>query len=259
MLRVVVGSRAPTGFVRADYADEAPIVHSTVLASGVENYASHVATERIRLSSHDRIADMIREDIITGRLKSGERLPEEVIAKKHRVSRVPVREALRRLETEGFVTVVKYSGARVSSRSWQDSLELMQVRRGLEVLAARMAADQRGGTEAAALTNVVERGQSANAKRDIGELPDLIMEFHRLVAIASGNRQLQDLLTQLLRRISWGFELDLEVPERTQTAWFEHSVIALAIVNGSSTQAGFLMDEHVLKDEILYEQKRMGR
>ncbi len=118
-----------------------------------------VTTDGSRIPRRDRIADAIRQDIMSGRLKAGERLPEEVIAKEHHVSRVPVREALRRLESEGFVTLMQFSGARVSETSLRDSIELMQVRRGLEVLATRLAADARGGEEAAALVDVVERGR----------------------------------------------------------------------------------------------------
>src|ERR1700722_10178888 len=113
-----------------------------------------VANDRRPTPRRDRIADAIREDIMSGRLKAGERLPEEVIAREHHVSRVPVREALRRLESEGFVTLMQFSGARVSDNSWNDSVELMQVRRGLEVMAARLAADARGGDQAAPLMDV---------------------------------------------------------------------------------------------------------
>jgi DNA-binding GntR family transcriptional regulator len=201
----------------------------------------------------DRIADAIREDIIAGRLRAGERLPEEVIAAEHQVSRVPVREALRRLESEGFVTLTPYHGARVSESSWTDSLELMQVRRGLEVMAARLAAEACGGDQAAALMEVVRRGTEAGRRELLDELPSLIMEFHELVAKASGNRRLAGMLERVLQQISWGFELDLHA--RIESSWLDHSTIAMAILNGSVVQAAFLMDEHIIKDELLYERK----
>jgi len=212
-----------------------------------------VTTDGSRIPRRDRIADAIRQDIMSGRLKAGERLPEEVIAKEHHVSRVPVREALRRLESEGFVTLMQFSGARVSETSLRDSIELMQVRRGLEVLATRLAADARGGEQAAALVDVVERGKKAAREERIDELPALIMEFHELIAKASGNRQLEEMLTRVLQRISWAFLLDLR--ERVESSWLDHTVIAMAVLGGSSSQAGFLMDEHISKDELLYRRK----
>lgn len=212
-----------------------------------------VAAQPEQQPLRDVIADSLRQDIMSRRLQAGERLREEVIAKEHSVSRVPVREALRRLETEGFVTLTPFHGARVSESSLRDSTELMQVRCGLEVLAARLAAERRGGEYADALLDVVERGKDAGRAERLDELPSLVMEFHELVAKASGNRQLEMMLERVLQRISWGFELDLQA--RIDSAWLDHSVIAMAICGGSSVQAAFLMDEHIKKDEILYKRK----
>ncbi|MHB8691690.1 MAG: GntR family transcriptional regulator [Solirubrobacteraceae bacterium] len=203
--------------------------------------------------ARDAIANALRDEIISGRRKPGERLIEKVVAERHGVSRVPVREALRRLESEGFVTLTPYQGAAVSETLRRDTVELMQVRRGLEVLAARLAAARRGGEVADHLTAVVARGEEAGRAQRIGELPALIMQFHELVAEASGNRQLKLMLDQVLQRISWGFEL--EIAQRIDSSWLDHSMIATAIINGSSLQAALLMDEHIVKDELLYRER----
>jgi DNA-binding GntR family transcriptional regulator len=79
------------------------------------------------------------------------------------------------------------------------------------------------------------------------------MQFHELVARASGNKQLERMLERVLQRISWGFELDLHA--RIGSSWADHSAIANAIVHGSPLQAALLMDEHIKKDELLYRQK----
>jgi DNA-binding GntR family transcriptional regulator len=201
----------------------------------------------------DLIADSLRARIMSGDLKPGERLREDGVAEEHGVSRVPVREALRRLESEGFVTLTRYRGATVSETSRRDSLELMQVRRGLETMAARLAAEAHGGPVADELLSVVERGRRAGENEQLDQLPPLIMQFHELVARASGNRQLERTLERVLQRISWGFELDLHA--RIGSSWADHSAIANAIVHGSPLQAALLMDEHIEKDELLYRQK----
>ena len=105
----------------------------------------------------DVIADALRVRIMSGELKPGERLREDAVAEEYGVSRVPVREALRRLESEGFVSLTPYRGATVSQTSRQDSLELMQVRRALETMAARLAAQNRGGPVAGDLLGDVLR------------------------------------------------------------------------------------------------------
>jgi DNA-binding GntR family transcriptional regulator len=220
----------------------------------MQAYAQGMAgTRKADDPRRDVIANELREAIISGRFKAGQRLIEDALAEEYGVSRVPVREALRRLETEGFVTLTPYRGATVSTESVPDSLELMQVRRGLEVMAARLAAEKRGGEVAAELAAVVERGREAAHSHRVEALPPLIMEFHEMVARASGNHQLQLTIDRVLQRVSWGFELDL-VP-RIDSAWADHAAIAAAILNNSPIQAGYLMDEHIAKDERIYRQK----
>jgi DNA-binding GntR family transcriptional regulator len=204
-------------------------------------------------ASHRSVVDSLRNAIITGELASGTRLIEDVLAEQFGVSRVPIREALRQLESEGFVSSERYRGATVSSTSTRDTLELMQVRRGLEVLAARQAAEHRGEPLGDELRSVVAGGQEAGRQHQVDRLPPLIMEFHEVVAKASGNRQLQQMLHRVLQRIAWGFEMDIE--DRIDSSWADHSAVALAILSGSPVQAGYLMDEHIRKDEDLYRQK----
>jgi DNA-binding GntR family transcriptional regulator len=196
------------------------------------------------------IVTVLRAEIIDGTIPAGTRLKEEAIGARFGVSRVPIREALLQLENEGFIHTEKYKGATVSSRSEQDVVELMQVRRGLEVLAATLAAEAHGGDQVEELRAVVERGRAAGEAGVVDELPPLILEFHQAVARASGNAQLARMLDGLLQRIAWGFELEIE--DRIDTSWADHAAIATAILGGSPVQAGFLMEEHIRKDEQIY-------
>ena len=196
------------------------------------------------------ILTVLRAEIIDGTIPAGTRLKEEAIAARFGVSRVPIREALLQLESEGFIHTAKYKGATVSTRSVHEVVELMQVRRGLEVLAASLAAEARGGEQADALRAVVARGRRAGDAGAVDELPPLILEFHQIVARASGNSELVRMLDGLLQRIAWGFELDIE--DRIDTSWADHAAIATAILGGSPVQAGYLMDEHIRKDERIY-------
>lgn len=203
----------------------------------------------------EAIARALRDDILDGVLEPGERLVEANLAGRFGVSRVPVREALSQLQSEGFITLVRYRGATVSGASRADALELMQVRRGLEVLGAQLAAENRGGTVAEDLARLVDRGREAGRSHDLKKVPPLVFEFHSLVATAAGNTQLQQMLEQVLRRVSWVFDRRLEA--RTDDAWNDHSAIAKAILGGSPVQAGYLMAEHIEKDEALL--RTLGR
>ena len=190
-------------------------------------------------STGDAIAHALRDEILAGRLAGGERLIEEAIAKQYGVSRVPVREALNRLQSEGFVTIVRYRGAAVSETLVQDSHELLQIRRGLEILSAQLAAENRGGTVADELTAIAD-GRDGQ--------PDGT-PFHELVATASGNRQLADMLTSVNRRVHWS------LGHNPHASTSDHRVLAIAIMNGSAAQAGYLMDEHLKRDERYFVDK----
>lgn len=190
-------------------------------------------------SPGDAIAEALRDDILSGRRASGERLVEVAIAKTFGVSRVPVREALAQLEAEGFVTTIRYRGATVSTTLRKDNRELLEVRHGLEVLAAQLAARNRGGEVTADLRRVVDevRGGAVAGIHSNGH------SFHDLIALASGNDQLREMLAGVNRRVAWGLGDDPDA------SLHDHAALAAAILSGASVQAGYLMDEHLRRDE----------
>jgi DNA-binding GntR family transcriptional regulator len=198
----------------------------------------------------DQIAEGLRAQIISGVLEAGTRIREERIAEEQGVSRVPVREALQRLEAEGYLVLTPRRGATVASPSRERALEVMEVRRDLEVLAVRRAAAARGGTVAKELGAVVDRGFAAIERRRLEEIPDLIDRFHELIAVASGNTELVMLLEQLRTRVRWMFEVDVE--HRSEGSWADHRAILDAVLAGDEGRAVALMDEHVARDEVLY-------
>jgi len=195
------------------------------------------------------VADHPREQIIGGVLRPGQRVREDEIASVHGVSRVPAREAIQRLANEGFLELVPYSGAVVASPSRDSSIEVMQIRRALESMAARLA-DRRGEPVARELARLVQRGVRAS---DIGAhavLPDLVNQFHQLVVVASGNNKLIELLGQVRDQVRWMFAVDLH--QRSAGSWTDHAQILRAILCGDADDAARLMEAHVVKDEQVF-------
>lgn len=182
----------------------------------------------------DAIADELRGDILSGRLASGARLVEETLAQRFGVSRMPIREALSQLGSEGFLTTVRHKGATVSTTLKKDGQELLQVRRGLEVLAAQLAAENRGGTVADALAEAAVTDTQASPEQP---------GFHELVALASGNDQLREMLASISRRVAWGLGHDHEASVA------DHRALVSAILSGAAVHAGYLMEEHLRRDE----------
>lgn len=197
----------------------------------------------------DLVADAIRADILSGALPPGARVREEQLALDQGVSRVPVREALQRLAGEGFLTLSPRRGATVTTPSPTKAIELMQIRRALELLAVRGAAEQRGGTVRAELVKVVDAGSRAAAAGRHGRLPALVDRFHGLATEASGNQELILLLGNVRSRVSWMFTVEIE--SRAAVSWEEHARILEAVLAGDADLAVALMDEHVRQDETL--------
>lgn len=214
-------------------------------------------TQSARRPRRDEIADAVRAQIVSGALEAGTRIREERLAADHGVSRVPVREALLGLEQEGYLVRTPRRGVTVATPSPARTLELMVIRRELEVLASRLAALRRGGAVADELRGVVDEGNLAVVERRHDAMPDLIERFHALVAAASGNETLVELLAQLRSQVRWMFEVDLE--ERSSVQWAEHAAIMGAILAGDARAATRHMNGHVARDEALYERRLTTR
>jgi DNA-binding GntR family transcriptional regulator len=201
----------------------------------------------------DVVADDLRQQIITGALRPGQRVREDDVAAIHGVSRVPAREAVLRLANEGYLELAPFRGAVVASPSPRRTRDAMQVRRALESMAARLAADHRGGPASTELIRLVQRGNRAVAAGNHAALPDLTNQFHDLVARASGNDDLADLLGQVREKVAWMFSVDLH--GRSEGSWADHAAILQAVLDGDSEAAASRMDIHVRKDEQLFAER----
>lgn len=190
----------------------------------------------------DLVADTLRDRIASGILAPGSRVREESLAAELGVSRIPVREALQRLEAEGFIALTPRRGATVAVPSVSRVFDLLEIRTTLEVLAAVLAARHAGGDYVNELTATVKEGTSAAENGEFKRLPALIERFHDLVARASGNSELVELLKSIRGRVRWMFEHDLE--GRSPASWAGHAQILEAILAADEAAAS----EHMARD-----------
>lgn len=191
-----------------------------------------------------RIAANIREEILDGALAPGQRLQEQSLAGRYGVSRVPVRDALRRLEVERLVEVVPNRGAVVTAVTPEQASELLQVRTVLEELIAGHAAERRTDPELTALRAIVERGQRAVRGARPSDLVGLNTEFHQLLGRASHNPTATGLVEQLRPRIELVYAGKL--PRRAQSSWAEHAAILDAVATQDVETATAAMRTHLL-------------
>jgi DNA-binding GntR family transcriptional regulator len=158
---------------------------------------------RIRFSDpgliRERVVDALREAIVAGRLKPGERIRERELVSLLGVSRSPLREAIRILETEGLITSMAHRGARVSELSATDLHDMLQVRIMLESFAARLFIERLDEPALRRMEEQVERARAAGHQVDLQANFDLGLEFHDLLVAASGNRKVVQLHENLKR------------------------------------------------------------
>ncbi|MFJ1859609.1 GntR family transcriptional regulator [Streptomyces anulatus] len=195
----------------------------------------------MRIPAHS-VCTAIRDDIVSGVYERGSRLTEELLARRYGVSRVPVREALRTLESEGFVVTRRHAGACVAEPTVQEAADLLEMRMLLEPLGAARAAQRRTGAHLKVLRGLVRLGQE-RARRGEGEdLRSLGGWFHETLAQASGSPGLIALLTQLRHKIAWMYAV--EQPVRPVDSWAERGAIVDAVARGDVERARALTAQH---------------
>ncbi len=199
--------------------------------------------DKKRVPLGQRVARALRRAILSGRYKADERLVEDRLSEDFKVSRVPVREALKTLAAEGLVVLLPRRGARVAGWSKEFALELVEVRATLEGLNARLAARRHDPAIIARLRDVLERGIAAAERGSPVELARLNGEYHELLAVAGNNRVLQDTVRSLRERTEMVFLRN--TTERAPEDWREHAAILSAIVSGDEELAALLATRHV--------------
>lgn len=198
------------------------------------------ATSRL---SPQQLCSAIRDQVIAGTLMPGQRLTEEGLAAEFGTSRIPVREALRLLEADGFIRVQAYYGTFVNQISDEDAADLLEIRGVLEPLAARRAASRCTPEVLAAMQQTVTAGSEAAHAGRLAELPALNSKFHGLIAEVSASAILNQFIEQLEHKIAWVYSVELL--RRATHSWMEHQMIVDALARGDADTAGALMVAHV--------------
>lgn len=182
-------------------------------------------TSLLSAEAYERIEEMI----VTGALKSGQMISENALRETLDCGRTPVREALQRLQFEGFVEIHPRRGAIVTSMDVRKQLELLEVRRPLEILVVRLASGRATADQRAAMELLATRLDDAVSNQDRKQYLSINKATHALEADAAGNSQLQFTvghIHKLSRRFWYNFISDTE---SFSHAAVHHSAVLRAI------------------------------
>lgn len=195
------------------------------------------------LALRDQVLAELRRRIVDGDYAQGERLTETRLADDFGVSRNPVREALRVVETEGFVHILPRRGAVVATLDETAIRDLFAVRAQLETLAAGLAAERATEQDIARLRQLLEDASAATAANDLGRVAELNSALHVAVIEISGNRWLASLSAAMYHHVHWVFRVG--AAQRAPHSWSEHIRLVDAIAAGDSAAAAAAAHHHV--------------
>lgn len=194
-------------------------------------------------SLNDQIRDSLRDAILLGDFKPGDRLVEGRLAERFGVSRNPVREALKVLGNEGLITISPRRGAVVAELSASEAADVVELRAALEGFSARLAARRLDPEAGTLLADVLRAGEAAAERGDIAALNQFNEQFHGQLANAGSNRVLADFMRTLRAKTHWLFAPVSR--DRAQESWREHAAILRAVLDRDEEMASLLASRHV--------------
>lgn len=195
----------------------------------------------------EKIADKIRADIIKGVYADAERLVEPKLAKNLGISRTPIREALRQLETEGFIEIVPRKGAVVKALTIKDIDDLYAVKASLEGLAARQATLKLSSKDIDKLRKINEKFHDiANDFPNVmDEYLKYNVDFHNVFITASDNKKILEILDSLAKNFQRLKTVLVSNRERAKQAVIEHQEIIEAFASGDPEKAEIKVRWHI--------------
>ncbi|MGI6766628.1 MAG: GntR family transcriptional regulator [Lentihominibacter sp.] len=211
------------------------------------------------IQNHKPLREMVYEElkmeILTGAIVPGTRMMEVELAEEMGVSRTPIREAIRKLEKEGLVTIEPRRGAYASMISTKDMVEILEVRQDLEGLAAYFAASRMTPDQLAELKKVCDKYNEAVKS---GIMEDMIKHdtrFHRIIVDSCQNKILVQMIEQLQELVLRFRYIYYDNFKRAEIMPAEHAEILNAIESGDAEAARYAADIHIdrLKELVITE------
>jgi len=210
------------------------------------------------IQNHRPLREIVYEElkmqILKGQIVPGTRMMEVEMAEEMGVSRTPIREAIRKLEKEGLVTIEPRKGAYASQISTQDMVDILEVRQNMEGLAAYYAALRMSDEQKKKLSEISEAYNRAVIENNTPDMIKYDTAFHHLIVEGSGNKMLVHMIEQLQELVLRFRYLYYDDFKRAEKMPREHKVIYDAIVTGDTEKARRAADVHIDRLKKLVEE-----
>ncbi|MDY2959618.1 MAG: GntR family transcriptional regulator [Hornefia sp.] len=189
--------------------------------------------------------ERLQEDILSNNLKTGDKLTESKLCKEYNVSRTPLREALRQLESDGLIETIPNRGAFVAGLSPQDVSDLTELRNQAEISAVRWAIERITEKEREELDETFEFMQFYTHKNDIPKMLNINKAFHKVIYNATHNKMLIKSLNEYQLYLSYTNPSNYYEPNYLREVLYEHREIYNAFLSHDKDAGEAAMRYHM--------------
>lgn len=204
---------------------------------------------KIQIDTHmtlrEKIVETVRNAIVNGQIPAGTRVAEPDLAERFGISRTPIREAFRQLESEGFITVIPRKGAVVASISAKDISEFYDLKMVLEGYAARCATAKLSEKDLVKMESLNRMIEAASLKKDLRKVLILHNEFHDVFLKAAGNEKLHTIVQSMVMQFQ-RFRLILAMRGKIEGILRQHQEIVEAFRKRNASLAESLVMKNAL-------------
>ena len=201
------------------------------------------------LPLRDVVFNTLRQAILTGELKPGERLMEVHLANRLGVSRTPIREAIRKLELEGLVTMIPRRGAEVAQITEKSMSDVLEVRRAMDALCVELACERISDEELKSLKTACDHFEKAVRSKDAKKIAQADVALHDIIVKATGNSRLIQLINNLSEQMyRYRYEYIKDSSQHVRLIE-EHRIIYESIVRKDKETASKAAKEHIDNQE----------
>lgn len=203
-------------------------------------------TERIQSQAlYMQVADKLRDQIYQHQLKPGDAIDEMALCERYGISRTPLREALKVLDSEGLIELIPRKGSFVRNMDIDELNELFPVMAVLEGLCAREAVENCAEDDLKQLNGMHEKLEAYVLEGNIDAYYEQNFVFHQAIQDLSGNKWLQRIIGDLRKILRLARHMQLTIPGRLEASLEEHRQIMQAFAHGDAERADQCMQNHL--------------